>query len=128
MIGGGIAGAGYGILMHMTGRRRTSGRTRVAVLMLALLPLLVAPSIDGAGAIVENPVVVVADGETVPVGHSGDAADDPAVWVHPTNPGQSLIIGNDKQGALETYNLDGSRRQRVTTAADFWGNVDVRQG
>jgi 3-phytase len=96
--------------------------------MLALLPFLVAPGIDGAGAIVENPVVVAADGETVPVGHSGDAADDPAVWVHPTNPGQSLIIGNDKQGALETYNLDGTRQQRITMPSAFWGNVDVRQG
>ena len=83
--------------------------------MLLLLPLLAAPGIDPADAIVENPVVVAADGETVPVGHTGDAADDPAIWVHPTNPGQSLIIGNDKQGALETYNLDGTRQQRITT-------------
>jgi myo-inositol-hexaphosphate 3-phosphohydrolase len=95
--------------------------------MLALLPLMVAPGTDGAGAIVEDPVVVAADGETVPVGHSGDAADDPAIWVHPTNPGQSLVLGNDKQGGLETYNLDGTRQQRITTASAFWGNVDVRQ-
>ncbi|HKE71299.1 MAG TPA: phytase [Nocardioidaceae bacterium] len=112
----------------MTGRCRTAGRTRVAVLMLLLVPLAVAPGIGGASAVVENPVVVAADGETVPVGHSGDAADDPAIWVHPTDPGQSLIIGNDKQGALETYNLDGSRQQQITTASTFWGNVDVRQG
>ena len=63
--------------------------------------------------------------ETQPVTGSGDAADDPAIWQHPTDPSQSLIIGNDKMGALETYNLDGSRVQRITTSTPFWGNVDV---
>jgi len=96
--------------------------------MLLLLPLLASPAIDSADAIVENPVVVAADGETVPVGHTGDSADDPAIWVHPTDSSQSLIIGNDKQGALETYNLDGTLQQRITTASPFWGNVDVRHG
>jgi myo-inositol-hexaphosphate 3-phosphohydrolase len=60
------------------------------------------------------------------VGHSGDAADDPAIWVNPTDHGASLIIGNDKQGALETYDLTGARVQRITSAKNFWGNVDVR--
>jgi myo-inositol-hexaphosphate 3-phosphohydrolase len=112
----------------MTGRSRASRRARVSAFLLALLPLVAAAYVDGARAIVEDPVLVPADDETEPVAHAGDAADDPAIWVHPTNPGQSLIIGNDKQGALETYNLDGSREQRVTTGTTFWGNVDVRQG
>lgn len=102
-------------------------RTRIAALALAILPLLAVAGLDGAGAIVEDPVQVSADGETVPVPHPGDAADDPAIWVHPTNRGQSLIIGNDKRGGLETYNLDGSLQQRITTSTTFWGNVDVRQ-
>ena len=38
------------------------------------------------------------------------------------------MIGNDKQGALEVYDLDGTRIQRITTSTSFWGNVDVRQG
>jgi 3-phytase len=69
---------------------------------------------------------VAATDETQPVQSSGDSADDPAIWVHPTDPGASLIIGNDKLGALETYDLDGSRVQRITTETRFWGNVDVR--
>jgi 3-phytase len=69
---------------------------------------------------------VVPTDETVPVAHAGDAADDPAIWVHPTQPSASLIIGNDKLGALETYNLEGSRVQRIQTGTSFWGNVDVR--
>ena len=32
-----------------------------------------------------------------PVIDSGDAVDDPAIWVHPTDPTQSLVIGNDKR-------------------------------
>lgn len=66
--------------------------------------------------------------ETTPVATPGDAMDDPAVWVHPTDPAASLVIGNNKLGALETYDLQGNRVQRLTDATTFWGNVDVRQG
>ena len=72
--------------------------------------------------------LVPAGVETAPVAHSGDAADDPAIWVDPDTPGNSLIIGNNKKGALEVYGLDGELRQRITTGTTFWGNVDVRQG
>ena len=37
--------------------------------------------------------------ETSPVPHTGDAADDVAIWVHLTDPVLSTIIGTDKQGA-----------------------------
>ncbi len=36
-----------------------------------------------------------------------DAADDPAIWVHPTDPGKSLVFGSNKTGGLAVYNLDG---------------------
>jgi 3-phytase len=49
--------------------------------------------------------------ETVPVASTRDAADDPAIWVHPDNPEQSLIVGTDKQSGLYVYALDGSERQ-----------------
>ena len=64
--------------------------------------------------------------ETEPVLSSGDAADDPAIWVHPTDPSRSVVIGNDKGGALEVYDLNGTRIQRI--AEGFFGNVDVRSG
>ena len=73
-------------------------------------------------------VSVAADDETTPVPETGDAADDPAIWVDHDDPASSLVIGNDKKGALEVYDLDGTRVQRITTATSFWGNVDVRQG
>ncbi|WP_262692715.1 phytase [Kordiimonas aestuarii] len=62
--------------------------------------------------------------ETAPVADGGDAADDPAIWVHPTDPGQSLIIGTNKQGGIYVYNLDGSVHQYVPDGR--MNNVDLR--
>src|SRR5262245_48304552 len=64
--------------------------------------------------------------ETTPVTHTGDAADDPAIWRHPTDPSLSLVIGNDKGGALDVYDLAGNRIQQFT--GGFFGNVDVHAG
>ena len=73
------------------------------------------------------PTFVPSSAETVPVQTSGDSMDDPAIWVHPTDPSLSLVLGNNKLGTLETYNLDGSLHQRLSDEVSFWGNVDVRQ-
>lgn len=62
----------------------------------------------------------------MPVATAGDAADDPAIWAHPTDPSRSAVIGNDKGGALEVYDLSGARIQRISEG--FFGNVDVRKG
>ena len=39
--------------------------------------------------------------------------DDPAIWVHPTKPAESLIFGTVKMaaphGAIAVYKLDGTR-------------------
>jgi 3-phytase len=69
----------------------------------------------------------VARAETVPVPDAGDAADDPAVWIHPQEPGLSLILGTDKQGGLHTYNMDGSEHELVSDGARP-NNVDVLYG
>lgn len=62
--------------------------------------------------------------ETEPVRGSGDAADDPAIWYNAANPSQSIVIGNDKKGALDVYDLAGKRIQSFV--GGFYGNVDVR--
>lgn len=69
---------------------------------------------------------VSAAGATTPVPHGGDAADDPAVWVDPTDPGRSRVIGTDKKGGLAVYDLDG--RQVQYLAGGRPNNVDVREG
>ncbi|HEY0736785.1 MAG TPA: phytase [Herpetosiphonaceae bacterium] len=62
--------------------------------------------------------------ETQPVPHSGDAADDPAIWIHPGDPQQSTILGTDKQGGLAVYGLDGKQIQYL--ADGKLNNVDLR--
>ncbi len=81
-------------------------------------------------AAVREPAPVVrpeARMETVPVPHRDDAADDPAIWIHPTAPEQSLILGTDKQGTLQVYEPDGSLRQAVGEGT-MPNNVDVLYG
>jgi 3-phytase len=51
------------------------------------------------GAAAQTPEVI-ATVETDPVPSSGDAADDPALWIHPTEPASSLIVGTDKDAGL----------------------------
>ena len=97
---------------------------RRSVVALLVLLALVAPANAADDPIVPAPSAR----ETTPVETDGDAMDDPAVWVHPTDPSRSLVIGNNKQGALETYDLEGDRVQQLSDAVTFWGNVDVRQG
>src|SRR5437867_10037552 len=55
-------------------------------------------------------------------------ADDPAIWIHPTDPARSLILGTNKtrapDGALVVFGLDGKIRQTVA-GLDRPNNVDV---
>jgi 3-phytase len=65
--------------------------------------------------------------QTVPVPNKKDAADDPAVWIHPAKPDLSLILGTDKAGGLHSYNLDGSPHEMVGDGTKP-NNVDVFYG
>ncbi len=61
--------------------------------------------------------------ETDPVPSGGDA-DDPAIWVHPSDPQLSTIIGTDKEGGLAVHDLDGNQIQYVSGIQP--NNVDIR--
>lgn len=67
---------------------------------------------------------VVPTVETDPMPHAGDSADDPAIWIHPSDPAQSTIIAANKQGGLFVYNLAGDEIQRRTDGN--MNNVDLR--
>jgi 3-phytase len=57
--------------------------------------------------------------------------DDPAIWIHPTDPSQSLILGTDKDadGGLYVYRLDGTIvQQNVQYDLKRPNNVDVEYG
>jgi 3-phytase len=94
-----------------------------AVLLLLCAALVTLPT---RAATINIPQTVMATVETEPVPHSGDSADDPAIWVHPTDPSQSTIIGTDKHGGLAIYDLAGAQLQYL--ADGDLNNVDLRSG
>jgi 3-phytase len=57
--------------------------------------------------------------------------DDPAIWVHPSDPSRSLILGTMKvaapAGAIVAFGMDGQIRQ-VISGIDRPNNVDVEYG
>jgi 3-phytase len=58
-------------------------------------------------------------------------SDDPAIWIHPTDPSQSLIIGTDKDedGALYVFDLNGKIQEDKTIRnLKRPNNVDVEYG
>jgi 3-phytase len=67
---------------------------------------------------------VAATVETVPVVDKNDAADDPAIWINPANPAESVIIGTNKQRGLAVYDLAGKQIQFL--ADGQMNNVDIR--
>lgn len=69
---------------------------------------------------------VMPTAETEPVASDGDAADDPAIWVHPDDPASSLVIGTDKQRGLQLYDLEGRLLQALPDGR--LNNVDLRDG
>ena len=70
--------------------------------------------------------VVLADMETEPVNSEDDAADDPAIWVHPEKTGESTIIGTNKKKGLAVYDLNG--KELFFYPVGKINNVDVRYG
>ena len=83
---------------------------------------------------------VVAQTETAPNfddDAGGDAdADDPAIWVHPSMPEHSLVVGTLKNGGLTVFDLRGRKLQHISTPpapapdleAGRFNNVDILQG
>jgi 3-phytase len=69
---------------------------------------------------------LIPDAETNPMPDDGDAADDPAIWLNPGNPSESVIIGTNKKKGLETYDLDGTLMERYEVGKI--NNVDLRSG
>jgi myo-inositol-hexaphosphate 3-phosphohydrolase len=79
---------------------------------------------------VVEPVLETQDVLNVDEGAPADTrlgdADDPAIWVHPTDSAQSLIIGALKNGGLDVYDLDGQVLQSISPEGARFNNVDVQ--
>jgi 3-phytase len=69
---------------------------------------------------------VMADVETAAVRDKDDAADDPAIWIHPEDPSRSLLICSNKKSGIVVYNLQGIEVGNYPVG--LINNVDVRQG
>lgn len=55
--------------------------------------------------------------------------DDPAIWIHPTDPSKSLIVGTDKDenGGLYVYDLNGKIVNKILNLKRP-NNVDIQYG
>ncbi|HET9223437.1 MAG TPA: phytase, partial [Roseiflexaceae bacterium] len=111
--------------------RHAAARTLLALMFSISLiacgaPDTAAPSPPSAPVRPAAPLPVAATVETAQVPNDGDAADDPAIWVHPGNPALSTVIGTDKKGWLAVYSLDGTQIQYLPDGK--MNNVDIRAG
>ena len=104
---------------------------RFLTVALALVVALLACAL-GEAALTQTapPDLALPKAETAPVPHTGDAADDPAIWKDEAYPSRSTIIAADKKGGIGVYGLKGARIQYLTGGkpAGFWNNVDLRDG
>jgi 3-phytase len=85
----------------------------------------VAQPLQAAAHVAPAVAIVMPDGQTEPVARQGDAADDPAIWVHPTDPAKARILGTNKKQGLLVYDLQGRQTQLLEVGR--LNNVDVRQ-
>lgn len=94
-----------------------------------LLPLPVFALLAGCATETTPPVAPDALRPRVVTERVRHDTDDPAIWVHPTNPARSLVIGTDKDtdGALYVFDLEGKVVQRVGGIARP-NNVDLAYG
>lgn len=121
----------------MTPLLKGAATASVAALLLAAAPAAWAASPGFAGG---DPAVVTTDNET-PVLYDDEAGgnavgDDPAIWVHPGDADESIVIVTAKEGGLRVYDLDSDELQSlaatVAPRADGtegrYNNVDIAYG
>lgn len=75
------------------------------------------------------PVAADAIKATVITEPTPNDTDDPAIWVHPTNPSKSLIVGTDKEvgGGVYVYDLNGKIVNKFI-GMQRPNNVDIAYG
>ena len=123
----------------ITNAEGAMSRLRRSVLVVGGLvgSLVVMPV--SATAHADDLLPVVAQAETAPnfdddAGGNADA-DDPAIWVHPSIPEHSLVVGTLKNGGLTVFDLRGRELQHIPTPpapapdteAGRFNNVDILQ-
>ncbi|MCC6800735.1 MAG: phytase [Anaerolineae bacterium] len=104
---------------------RSAGRAAgVAAACAALLLGASLAGLTSTAAQNGDPIAVFASVETEPMPNEGDAADDAAIWIHPSDPSLSTVLGTDKKGGLAVYDLEGRLLQYFEMGR--LNNVDLR--
>jgi 3-phytase len=109
------------------------GRVALVVLLAVVMGMACQTEQEMAGGSAGEPQADSASGSAIvpvlvtePVG--GDS-DDPAIWLNPDDPSQSLILGTDKAGAVYTFNLEGKIiPDKTVTGMGRINNIDVAYG
>ena len=94
--------------------------------VIAALDLPGPAGVDPGADAGQATAIVYPSVETEPVASYGDAADDPAIWVHPERPELSVVIGSQKKKGVNVYDLGGRLLQ--SRADGRINNVDIRYG
>ena len=91
------------------GRPDRSGSRGVLRWVALVAAFAAAPAVLGVSVAAAAAVDVCPTVETAPTHNALDAADDSAIWIHPTDPSLSTLIGTDKTptGGLNIYDLSG---------------------
>jgi myo-inositol-hexaphosphate 3-phosphohydrolase len=109
----------------MTAVKKRALKSAIAISSLFALAVL---GLTPANAALTPSGAVPAKAETQTFSSgSGDIADDPAIWVNPTDPAKSVVVGSKKSasgGGLAVFNLDGTIHQFLSVGE--LNNVDIR--
>lgn len=119
------AGLPAGALL-VTDDRKVGANTQVLSWRDVAAALKVSPGQAAPQVATSKLALVQPTMETQPVDHGGDAADDPAIFVHPTDPSKNAIVATDKKGGLLVYDLSGKPLQYLPDGK--MNNVDLRGG
>lgn len=100
--------------------------TRIPTLLILPMIMLISSTCEKRYEIQDAILPVQATLETSAVPTGDDTADDPCIWIHPTDPALSTIIGTNKNlgGGLHVYDLQGKEIQ--FTGGGRMNNVDIR--
>ncbi len=92
--------------------------TQILTLGADLVPT-VAPTVETRPALLDDP--------TLPNSQRADA-DDPAIYVHPTDSAKSLVLTVVKNAGLRVYNLSGELVQEINPGGIRYNNIDLQYG
>jgi 3-phytase len=95
-------------------KTRFHSESRTVAVLRSLLPALGAGNLSAPAEtpapvsvvpVVETPQTV--DTDEAPLGVLEGDSDDPAIWVHPTDPEKSLVLASLKNWGLAVFDLAG---------------------